>query len=387
MRRILGALLLAAALGAGAVSHGAEPPEPRFADVTLRLFTTGERQPIKEVGTFTSSLPLGKAGGLHRTLTITNESRGVSLVLLLGVSVTPSLAEDKVLHCVVLSTATPEGSEPLRRAKDMAFNHPGEQLMELFADGTTGVRLALAVSASLSAQRAADAPSTFPPVNFLVRVEQWSGAQRVEIENVQLQSLEGAQVTHEYRRKVPRWVEGETDAKDAVSLDDLPVLDLNSGTPTVKAGQNFSIALTPAEQGKQKKEMEKAAAKDGSAVAGGGSKKPVEKPRRIVWDEEFYHLSITPVSVRPNELTINLVMRGQILDPATKLLAAPMDLSAEKTLQPGQAIPFYLTRDAAGGTQGFVAWVTPQWSVVPPPEPLPPGVWGGTPPEPSGSTP
>lgn len=387
MRRILGALFLTAALGAGTVSPGAEPIEPLFADVTLHLFTTGERQPIKEVGTFASSLPLGKAGALNRTLTITNESRGASLVLLLGVSVTPSLAEDQVLHCVVLSTVTPKGSEPLRRAKDMAFNHPGEQLIELFADGTTGVRLAMGVSASLTTKRAADAPSTFPPVIFLVRMEQWSGAQRVEIENLQLQSLEGAPVTHEYKRKVPRWVEGETDAKDAMSLDDLPVLDLNSGTPTVKAGQNFSIALTPKEQEKQKKELEKAAAKDGLTAAGGGAKKPNDKPRKIIWDEEFYDLSIFPVSLHSNELTVRLVMRGQILDPATKLLAAPMDLSAEKTLQPGQSIPFYLTRDVSGGAQGFVAWVTPQWSVVPPPEPLPPGVWDGMQPDPSVPTP
>ncbi len=368
-----GALLAGSILCAATAWGGAplDPSQARFADVTLRLFTTGERQPIHEAGAFTSSLPLGKAGGLHRTVTITNETKGTSLTLSLSLNATPSLGEDGALHCVVLSEATPPGgSEPVARAKDMAFTHPGEQIMELFADARTGTRLALAVSATLAAERAPDAPGSFPPIDFLVRVEQWNGAQRVELENLQLQSLEGATVSHDYQRRVPRWVEGEPGPGDTMAVDSLPLLDLNSGTPTVQAGQGFSIPLTPKGQEKQKKELAKESAKAGGgagAIVGGSAKKPEDKPRKIVWDQEFYHLAMEPVALSENRLSLRLAMRGQILNPVTKAPFPPVDLSVEKTLQPGQATPFYLTRETSGGPQGYVVWVIPHWVEAPPP--------------------
>lgn len=376
MKRILVPIVLAAVFMAGTGSAGAEGEGPRFAEVTLRLITMGEKQPLKEVGVFSSSLPMGKAGGLHRVLSIANETKGTGLTLALGISVTPSLDDQGVLHCVVLSEATPEGSSAFQRAKDMTFLHAGEQVMELFADSRTGTRLALAVSATAVEQRPRSAPESFPPITFLVRVEQWSGAQRAEIESLQLQSLGGASVSHDYQRKVPRWVEDATPAagQDVLSLDDLPVLDMSSATPTVKAGQGFSIPLSPKEQESQRKkagrEEAKALTDQGVSNMTGPSEKPKEKPRKITWDQEFYHLSVEPVAMRENELAVRLVLSGQILDPVTKQPAPPLDLKVEKNLKPGQPTPFYLTRDVSGGAQGFVVWVIPQWSIVPPLEML-----------------
>ena len=56
-------------------------PPRRLADVNIHLFTTGPRQPVEEVGAFTANLPLGKAGQLHRLLTVTNETRNATLTL------------------------------------------------------------------------------------------------------------------------------------------------------------------------------------------------------------------------------------------------------------------------------------------------------------------
>lgn len=378
MKRILVSIVLVVLFMGGTASTGAEGDGPRFAEVTLRLITMGEKQPLKEVGVFSSSLPMGKAGGLHRVLSIANETKGTGLTLAIGISVTPSLDDQGVLHCVVLSEATPVGSSAFQRAKDMRFIHPGEQVMELFADSRTGTRLALAVSAAAAEQRPRGAPESFPPITFLVRVEQWSGAQRTELESLQLQSLEGASVSHDYQRKVPRWVEETTPAagQDSLSLDDLPVLDMSSATPTVKAGQGFSILLSPQEQESQRKKAGREQAKtltdQGVGKTSEPSKTPKEKPRRIVWEKEFYHLSVEPVAMRENELAVRLALRGQILDPATKQPAPPLDLKVEKNLKPGQPTPFYLTRDVSGGAQGFVVWVIPQWSIIPPPDGLSP---------------
>jgi len=378
MKRILVPVFLAALLLGQAIPARAQGEGPRFAEVTLRLLTMGEKQPLKEVGVFSSSLPLGKAGGLHRSLSIANETKGTDLTLALGISVTPSLDERGVLHCVILSEATPTGSTAFQRAKDMSFIHPGEQVMELFADSRTGTRLALAVSAAAVNERPRGAPGSFPPITFLVRVEQWNGAQRVELESLQLQSLEGAPVSHDYQRKVPRWVEEAAPAvgQDMLSLDDLPVLDMSSPTPTVKAGQGFSILLTPEEQERQRKkaglEETKALTDLGAGTTAEPSKAPQKRPRRIVWDQEFYHLSVEPVALHADELTVRLALRGQILDPSTKQSALPLEITVEKALKPGQPAPFYLTRELSGAAQGYVVWVIPQWSLVPPPDGLSP---------------
>jgi hypothetical protein len=386
MRRILGAVLLAGILGVVAVPSRAEGEAPRFADVTLRLLTMGEKQSVKEVGIFSSSLPLGKAGTLFRSLSVVNETKGTRLALDLAISVTPSLDDGGVLHCVVLSEATPKGSEGFQRAKDMRFGHPGEQVMELFADSNTGTRLALAISAKATEEGTRDAQRTFPPITFVVRVEQWNGAQRAELENLQLQSLEGSTVSHDYQRKVPRWVEDAEPAsapdEGALSLNGLPLLDLNSPTPTIQAGQGFSIPLSPKEQDKQRRATERGEAKvltdPGAASAEGATNPGGEKPRKISWDMEFYHLSIEPLALRGNQLALRLTMRGQILDPVTKQPVPPVEVSMEKSLMPGQPTPFYLTREVSGGSQGYVVWVVPRWPVVPPPDvtPQPPETTG-----------
>lgn len=372
MRRIGGALIAALALFVWTTPRCVGPEAPRFAEVTLRILSMGERQPLKEIGVFSSSLPLGRAGGLRRMLTISNETKNTSTTLLLGLSVTPSLDDQGVLHCVVVSEAAPKDADPVRRAKDMAFGHPGEQVMELLADSSTGSRVTLAVSAALAVPKASESKAAFPPVTFLVRVEQWNGAQRVEIENIQLQSLDGARVTHDYERKVPRWVDAdapEAGDRDALSLDNLPVLDTTSGNPTIKAGEGFSIQLTPKEQEKQRK----AAAKE-TARQGGDSNllpeasKNSEPPKKIVWDREFYKLTIEPMAFHGDELFVKMTMQGQIMDPSTKTLAPPQDFTTEKSLGTGQPTPFYLTRDGAGGATGYVAWVLPRWSAVVPPE-------------------
>ena len=69
-------------------------------------------------------------------------------------------------------TLNPEAGEHVISA------HPGEQVMELLADSSTGSRVALAVSAALATPRPSEVRGNFPPVTFLVRVEQWNGAQQ-----------------------------------------------------------------------------------------------------------------------------------------------------------------------------------------------------------------
>ena len=65
--------------------------------------------------------------------------------------------------------------------------------------------------------------------------------------------------------------------KDVINLDSLPLIDPSKGTPTVQAGQGFSIPLSPQEQEEQKKEREKMMARQGMTMPSeGGAKKPEE---------------------------------------------------------------------------------------------------------------
>lgn len=355
-------LVLGALLGLASAGRAQDTAPPRFADVTLRLITTGDRQPLKEVGSFTSTLPLGKAGGLHRTLTVTNETRQASTSLELQLTVTPTLDDGGLLHCVVLSDVTPPGAQAVSRAKDMIFTHPGQQLMELFADPATGTHVSVAVAASLAAHLSRPA-SPLPPILFFVKVEQMCGAQRDELENLQLQSLDGKPVSHDYSRRSPRWVEGAPSGEEEQPLDKLPSLDFSKGTPVVKAGEGFSIPLPPDASGRpeEKKGDKPAVGPDGKAAE--------PPPKKIVWDQEFYHLTLEPLAMDGDRLVLRASVKGQILDPVSKAPLPPVDLKAEKTLLSGQPVPFYLTRDVAGGTQGYVVWVIPRWAGPAPPPP------------------
>lgn len=354
MRGKRGWALIAGMIAASALwAQVPEPPPVRFAEVDIRLFTTGPRQPLEGIGAFTSSLPLGKTGQLHRLVTITNETRNVALSLELRLSLTPSLDEGGTLHCVVLSEAVPKGGEVRTRARDLTFQHPGEQVMELYADPRLQTRVMLAVDTKLAPQNVAAPASTFPLLLFTVKVEQWSGAEREEIENLQLQSLDGKEVSHEYRRRVPRWV--DTDSPEgSAATEAVKTLDFSQGTPTVKAGEGFAIPAEPKGKGKKGKEQ---------AEEAGAEQKPQAAPAlKLAWIQEFCNLTLEPLAFEGNYLRLKVTVSGQFLDRITKQLLAPVQLSAEKTLLAEQPVPFYLTREAVDGPHGYVVWVVPSWS-------------------------
>ncbi|MGC8723748.1 MAG: hypothetical protein ACP5VF_07725 [Acidobacteriota bacterium] len=351
----LGIGLAAATLAGGSLQEPSGQPL-RFCQVTFRLLTTGSHQTTQTIGTFSSTLPLGKAGQLDRLMTITNQTRDVSTSLALKLSLTPVLDESGQLHCVILSDVSPQGGNPTTRAKDIVFATPGEQLMELFADPRTGTQVVMAVQAALADPSATEARSKFPPILFLVRVEQWNGAQRSEIETLQLQSLEGKAVGHDYQRNVPRWVEGEPSGPDQISTQHFKELDFSKGTPVIQAGEGFTIPLEEKKSSKARKEK---AAKEKTDQ--GGKKETPSPPRKLVWDKEFYHLTLSPLSIRDDHLDLKVQVVGQMLSPTTHQPLPAVDISTEKSLLPNQPVPFYLTRDVAGATQGYVLWIVARW--------------------------
>ncbi len=361
-RRALNLAILLAAFSVAARPQTVAPPpvqqpEPVFAQINLKLLTTGEGQPVREAGSFGASLPLGRPGRLERALDIDNATRGKKTTVALRIAATPSRDDAGVLHCFILSEATPAGENVDSRAKDFAFSHPGEQIMEIFADPATGVRVVLAVSAAIVASP--KGPAQWPPIMFGVKVEQWAGANRSEIESLQLQSLDGKEVSHDYSRKVPRWVEGR---KGDIVLDDLPVLDTSKGTPTVEAGQGFTINVKPEKDDGKKKHMKKDA-----RLPSPPKEKPAPQPtpRSLVWDIEYYKLDITPLQVSKGGLRMRIHMEGRMLDPVTGKLGDLMEVTNEKEALAGEAIPVYLTRERDGGAQGYVAWVVPMWNLAP----------------------
>jgi len=355
-----GLLLLGVLVALGARAQTPDLPPRRLADVNIRLFTTGPRQPVEEVGAFTSSLPLGKAGQLHRLLTVTNETRNATLTLELLVSVTPTLDDSGTLHCVILSEATPQGGKTGTRARDLVFSHPGEQVMELYADSQVQTRIMLAVDSCLSAAGVQAPPSTFPLLLFTIKVEQWSGADREEIENIQLQSLEGKTVSHDYYRRVPHWVDASSKEGEPSPLENVKTLDFSQGTPTVQAGEPFAISAKPKDDKKGKKKEDSGQPQGANPAAS----------RKLVWQQESYHLTLQPLAFEEDVLRLKVAVSGQFLDRATQQPLQPIQTEIEKALLAEQPIPFYLTREAVGGPEGYVVWVIPHW-VKPIPGPAP----------------
>jgi hypothetical protein len=324
----------------------------QFVHVKLRLLTMGNKQGIKEAGSFGASLPVGQKGELHRLLTVDNESRHATLKLALRVSVTPTEDDEGVLHCVVLTDAAPVGKTVTSRARDFSFHHPGEQIMGLYADRATGTRVVLAISAALETKPVANVPAAMPPILFLVRVERWNGAQRVELEQVQLQSLDGESVGHDYSKRIPRWVDADSADEGDDPLDKLKVLDFSQkDAPVVQAGQGFTIELNPEGEKHKKKETES-----------GKKDKDKPPPKKLHWDQESYHLTINPMALNDDRLSLEVRVTGIILNPETRRPFPPIDLEAEKDVLDEQPVPFYLTRETPKGPVGFAVWVIPKWS-------------------------
>ncbi len=330
---------------------GAQAPL-RFAEVRFRLFTSGINQPTQEVGTFQASLPLGKTGHLKRKVEISNETRGIQRELVVSLDLTPTLGADDSIHCLVLSDARPDSGKTVSRVRDIRFDHPGEKVMEIFADSETGTHLNLAIHTKLVGAPTVQAggEESLPAVRFTLRVEQWVGAQRAEMESCELISIDGQMVSHDYEKRIPRWVEGGPEDPDD-PLKDLPVLDLNEERPMVEAGQGFSIMLTPDEKAKGKKK----------------SKDPEQPepepppPKHMVWGKEFYRVTIRPVFMEKNRLEVRLEGEGQVLDPVTgEAIPLPIQ-SVVKSLGPFEPLPLYITREVQSGTTGFVFWLIPDW--------------------------
>lgn len=322
-----------------------------FVRVSLGLSTTGSNQTEKNVGNFVSSFPLGETGHLDRKLNIVNSTRHRNLELKLFIGVTPRLDEAGTLHCVVVSTAKPETGKTVERFRDLAFTHPGAKLMELFSDEATGVHLLLSVSAELLASDEVPVSKSMPSIVFLVRSERWMGAQREKIESLQLQSLDGRTVTHDYSRKIPIWTtKAADDDEQKEPIEELPVLQMGKQAPVVKAGEGFTIVsdsknkVKPASHGKN----------------GQPDKKKPEK--KLVWKREYYNLSITPMAFDGERLTVKINILGKVFNSISKKSLPPVNLDETKQLVNGQPLPLFLTHETKTGPAGYVLWVVPKWN-------------------------
>lgn len=338
-------------------------PEPtQFVKVEVQILTAGEKRPVREVGAFVASLPLGKPGKLERKLEIASISQGSKTEAILRLVLTPSVDDSGVLHCLALSESTILGKEPETRIKDLVFSHQGSQVMDLLSDPVTTTRVILSVSAQLIDNP--PPPPQWPPIRFGVRVERWIGSNREEEEALQLQSIEGQSVSHHYVKKIPKVVEGR---HGDLVLDDLPVVEPGKEGTNLKAGESFVVKLPPDEKKDKKKKHKKPEPATTPALTEEpkeGETPPPETPHSIVWEEEYYDITITPLQISPGGMRIQVAMEGQLFDPESGLLQEKLDLRQEKEVLPGQPVPFYLTRELPTGPQGFVAWVLPYWEAL-----------------------
>ena len=330
----------------------------RFADIQFRLLAVGEHQATQEVGSFQASLPLGTPGRLQRAVSITNQTRGAAQKLTLDLTLTPLLGEDRTLHCMVLSDATPEGGGVVSRARDLAFVHPGDQLMELFADAPTGIHLVMALQVALPGEDGSASKPCWPHLRFTVKVERWDGSERTIVDTIQLSSEEGVPVGHRYEQRIPRWVEAEEAEKAGAQdfLRKLPVIDPKAEKTIVNTREGFSILQnTP---GKPKVPTGADAAKPAEGVTPSHAPKA---EKSLIWVQEWMELSISPVEMKEGALSFQVVASGEFLDPRKNQAESLGRIETTRTARPMEPASFYLTHEQAGGPHGYVIWVVPEW--------------------------
>ncbi len=220
-------------------------------DIEMRIMTTGENQTQREIGVFGAELPLSGKGYLERSLTVRNMSRDTSNVVDFKLTMKPERGQQGELHLIFTSEATPKTGKPESRFRDLVFDKPGGQLVEIFNDPQTGTRLI--ISLMLKPKEIKEELTANLRVLWKSRVEKVSKAGREQIDSFDLRSVGSTPVGRTLTHSVPVWVPGEGGDLKVEGLKDL---DKATSTVTVKAGEGFSYTPEVSKKEVRKKERE-----------------------------------------------------------------------------------------------------------------------------------
>lgn len=359
------------------------PWTPLFAeewfDIEIRVMTTGENQPQREIGIFGAELPLSGKGYLEKSLTVRNLTRNRSNDVEFKISMKPERGTRGELHLIFTSDATPRIGKPESRFRDLLFDKPSGQIVEIFADPETGTRLLVALM--LTTKEIKEELTADLRVVLKSRVERVSPSGREEIDSFDLQSVGRAPAGRTLTHSVPVWVPGEQ-AGD-IKLEGLKDLDTATSTVTVKAGEGFTYTPEVSKKETRKKEREEKkrkkdnriptiyqpdkekeedpgetekappapeqAASEKTAPSSDAGQKRVEPSGSYNWEKENFTFEVSCEAEQGGTVRATVKMNGSIYDPETKAISILQEKEEAHAFANGEIKTFTLSDEAGAG--------------------------------------
>jgi hypothetical protein len=332
-------------------------------DIEIRIMTTGENQPQREIGIFGAELPLTGKGYLERSVVINNASRNKSNEIDFKISMKPERGEQGELHLIFTSRATPKTGKEENRFRDLVYDRPSGQIVEIFADPETGTHLLIALT--LKTKEIKKELTADLRVLFKSRIEKLTPAGKELVDSFDLHSVGDAPVGRSLTHSVPVWVPGE--AAGEVKIEGLKDLDTATSKVTVDPGEGFtytpkvSKSEAAAKEKKKKKidsriptmyQQEKDESGEKAPEPAEKKEEPqkaVESPGSYDWEKEQFGFEIRSEAEVGGSITATIKLTGSLYNQQTKTLDLLKAKEETRSFSNGDIATFTLADDAGSG--------------------------------------
>lgn len=296
--------------------------------VELKLLSTGENQPQKELGTYGAEIPPAVNGSFKRKILINNETRKKKNEVDLKLYFRIEKDENEEEHLLLTSEAKPLIGKEEKRFRDILLKKGASNLVELFYDNETGTNII-----------AYFIVKTFNPyeedlkkikVVFKCKTTKLEKDKSEVIDIYELQAVGDESVNRKVITKIPVLEENFYDFnEEKVIIKDIS----SSETPvSIKAGESFSYKPPKKEIKKVKNKIDKRIPavyqkiqdekeKDDSSkeksekVSEEGSienKKDIKKEVSFRWEEEEISYELKVLEVIKDKIKVNVKIEGRL---------------------------------------------------------------------------
>lgn len=334
-------------------------------DIEVKVITTGENQPQREIGVFGAEVPLGGKGYMERSVSINNQTRDKKNQFDFKISMKPERLENGRLHIILTSEVTPALGKEESRFRDLRYDNPTSQIVEIFSDPVTGTRLLIALSIAPKEIKKELIPEL--KVVFRTNVEKIHGGVKEAVDSYDLQSIGETPVGRTLTQSVPIWVEGDT---GEATIEGLREIDSSSAPVTLKAGEGFTYSL-PKELKKErektaKKQRKKAdnrlpavyqnvkqEEKEEPAPSQEAPPEPGAKPKTLSgsydWKKESFNFEIVSEPELGGAISCAIKMEGSLYDKEKKMLEELPPKEETRTFSNGELAVFSILNPEGDG--------------------------------------
>ncbi len=333
-------------------------------ELEVKIITTGNNQLQKEIGSFGAEIPNRGKGTLKRAVVITNKTKNKFNEIEFETTLEPQRDDKGFLHLVVTSKAKPKIGNEDNRFRDLKYDNPTNQIVEIFSDQETGTHILLAISVKPKEETFENIRDL--KVNFRCRVEKSFKNTIEQVDSYDLQCVGDDAVERKLTKSVPVWVKGEYGEMAVTGFKEID----SSKTPVqIKAGEGFSYT-PPKKDSKSTKKAKKDSRIPIIYQEGDSSKeeknKPGEKldvakkdePESIDWENEEFHYSIKVVEAKKGQIRIVISLNGNLYDPDTKTLKTLQPKEEEKLLSSGEIMTVNIFNEE---NDGYTLTIQPQF--------------------------